>query len=56
MKKWDSMSPVSKKRVLSVHAKLTKNVNFIAGSKGLSPLAGFGAEPQENIKFKRIGV
>lgn len=47
---------IFQKRVLSVHAKLTKSVNFIAGSKGLSPLSGFEAEPQENIKFKRIGV
>jgi hypothetical protein len=28
-----------------------KNVKSIAGSKGLSPLAGFGAEPQKNFAY-----
>ena len=37
-------------RVLGL--KLThKNVKSIAGSKGLSPLAGFGAEPQKNFLY-----
>ena len=28
-----------------------KNIKSIAGSKGLSPLAGFGAEPQKNFAY-----
>jgi hypothetical protein len=39
----------SQKQVLSAPVSLTKNVKSIAGSKGLSPLAGVGTEPQKNF-------
>ena len=54
--KWGSGSPFFQKtRVISTQFTY-KNVKSIAGSKGLSPLAGFGAEPQKNFAYTVSGM
>ena len=49
--KWGSGSPFFQKTSVISTRLIHKNVKSIAGSKGLSPLAGFGAEPQKNFAY-----
>ena len=49
--KWGSGSPFFQKTNVISTRFIHKNVKSIAGSKGLSPLAGFGAEPQKNFAY-----
>ena len=53
--KWGSGSPFFQKTSVISTRLIHKTVSPIVGSKGLSPLAGFGAEPQKNFAYTPRG-
>ena len=43
--------PIFSKKIVMMPRLTHKNVKSIVGSKGLSPLAGFRAQPQNNFAY-----